>query len=163
MGRRLDGLRGLILLIALALLGPAPAWSGDACRHDLVHLRGPFGSAQFHVEVVSTDKARNRGLMFRESLPFGAGMLFVYRQPQSVAFWMENTLIPLDMIFMDARGVVQKVHAKAIPLDRTTIPGGDNIQFVLEINGGLADRLGIAAGAELRHPAIDRRIAAWPC
>lgn len=163
MGRRLVGIRGLILLIALALTGPAPVTAQDACRQDRVQLRGPFGTAQFHVEVVSTAKTRNRGLMFRESLPFGAGMLFVYKRPQTVAFWMENTLIPLDMIFMDARGVVQKVHAKAIPLDRTSIPGGDNIQYVLEINGGLAKRLGIAAGAELRHPAIDRRIAAWPC
>ena len=106
--------------------------------------------------------ARSRGLMHRESMPRSAGMLFVYDKPQPVSFWMRNTLIPLDMIFMDETGVVQRVHDNAVPLDETGIKGGDDIQFVLEINGGLASRLGIVEGAELRHPAIGLN-AAWPC
>jgi uncharacterized membrane protein (UPF0127 family) len=90
-------------------------------------------------------------------------MLFVYETPQPVAFWMENTLIPLDMLFFDASGKLERVHENARPLDRTPIPGGNDIRFVLEINGGLATELGIEPGAELRHPSIDQAEAAWPC
>ncbi len=72
-----------------------------------------------------------------------AGMLFLYEQPQRAVFWMKNTLIPLDMIFADATGVVRHVHANAIPHDETGIDGGADILAILEINGGLAARLGI--------------------
>jgi len=75
---------------------------------------------------------------------------------------MQNTLIPLDMIFADEAGVVQRVHSRAIPGDTTPIPGGDGILVVLEINGGLAETFGIGPGTELRHPALGPD-AAWPC
>ncbi len=91
-----------------------------------------------------------------------AGMLFVYDEPQFVSFWMRNTLIPLDMLFLDATGTVQHIHENAIPLDETAIPGGDDIQYVLEINGGLSSRLGITVGSALRHPSIGDN-AAWAC
>jgi len=78
-------------------------------------------------------------------------------------FWMENTLIPLDMLFLDDNGVVQHVHENAIPLDRTGIDGGSGIRYVLEINGGLASVLGLEPGAELRHPVLNQETAAWPC
>ena len=133
------------------------------CRDDRVDLRGDWGRAVFDVEVVSTPAERAQGLMHRESMPKSAGMLFVYDHPQPVAFWMRNTLIPLDMIFADASGIVQKVHANAIPGDETAIPGGDNIQYVLEINGSMAGLFGIDSGSELRHPKIVQKSAAWPC
>jgi len=76
---------------------------------------------------------------------------------------MQNTLIPLDMIFMDETGTVTRIHENAVPLDRTSIPGGDAVQFVLEINGGMSDTLGIVEGAEMRHPAVDPDLAAWVC
>ncbi len=101
--------------------------------------------------------------MNRDRMSAGHGMLFVYDTPRTVAFWMKNTRIPLDMIFVGADGRVRKVHESAEPLDETPIPGGEDIQFVLEINGGLARRLGITPGAELRHPAIDSDVAAWVC
>ena len=89
-------------------------------------------------------------------------MLFVYDAPQIATFWMRNTLIPLDMIFADETGVVTHVHENAVPLDETTINGGENVQYVLEINGGLAGRLGIEPGTQLRHPSIGN-LAAWSC
>jgi uncharacterized membrane protein (UPF0127 family) len=106
---------------------------------------------------------RARGLMFRESLPRFEGMLFVYDAPGPVAFWMRNTLIPLDMLFFDPAGRLSHVHANARPLDETPIPGGDNVLYVLEVNAGLAASLGIEPGSELRHPAVDQAQAAWPC
>jgi len=157
---RARGLRGVLragLLVALAAGGAA-----GACTADRVDLRGPWGQAQFAVEIADTPGERARGLMHRETLPRGAGMLFVYERPQPVSFWMRNTLIPLDIIFADASGTVARVHANAVPLDETAIPGGRAIQFVLEINGGLAAAFGIAPGTELRHPAIGAA-AAWPC
>ncbi len=90
-------------------------------------------------------------------------MLFIYDYPQAVSFWMRNTLIPLDMIFMNAQGEVRSVHANAQPLDDTLIPGGEDILTVLEINGGLAARLGITEGSVMRHPSQDQDTASWPC
>ncbi len=101
--------------------------------------------------------------MFRESMPTSAGMLFVYDRPQRASFWMRNTLIPLDMVFADENGVVTRIHENAVPLDETGIDGGPGVQFVLEINGGLAARLGLDVGDEMRHPAIEGETAAWPC
>ncbi|MEF3049214.1 DUF192 domain-containing protein [Pseudotabrizicola sp. L79] len=150
---------GLILGVAL-MLG-ASAAQAAACRADEVVLRWPGGQARFAVEVADDAAERSQGLMHREKMAQSAGMLFVYEAPQRASFWMANTLIPLDMIFADAQGRVTRVHENAIPQDRTAIEGGDAVQFVLEINGGLARRLGIGEGAELRHPAIVD--AAWPC
>ena len=133
-----------------------------ACRDDQVHLRGDWGTARFTVEVADDDGERAQGLMHREKLASAAGMLFWYDTPSAPAFWMRNTLIPLDMIFLDAKGRVVHVHENARPLDETPISGGPGVQAVLEINGGFAGRLGIAPGTELRH-ALFGSDAAWPC
>jgi len=146
-------------LAAIFIAGAAQA----ACVEDRLELRGDWGMARFRVEVADDVQERATGLMYRESMPSQAGMLFVYERPQSVAFWMENTLIPLDMIFADETGTVTRIHENAIPRDRTPIPGGDNIQFVLEINGGMAETLGITVGSQIQHPAIDPDLAAWAC
>jgi len=133
------------------------------CAPDSVEIRGPSGQQRFTVEVADEGAERAQGLMFRESMPLASGMLFVYEEPQRVAFWMKNTVIPLDMIFADATGRVTKVHSGAVPGDTTPIEGGEGIQFVLEINGGLAKRMGIAEGSELRHPSVAQSTAVWPC
>jgi len=153
-------MQSLALVVALAFGGTAVS---AACVDDRVELRGGFGKAAFRVEVADDAKERAQGLMHRPSMPSGAGMLFVYPNPQVAAFWMKNTLIPLDMIFMNARGVVRHVHTNAVPGDETTIRGGHDILLVLEVNGGLAERLGIGPGDQLRHPAVPQDDAAWPC
>jgi len=134
----------------------------SACSETRVDLRGDWGQARFTVEVADDPAERSQGLMNRESMARSTGMLFVYDHPQRVAFWMRNTLIPLDMIFLDDTGTVQRVHENAIPLDETAIPGGDNIQYVLEINAGLSALFGIDEGSVLRHPAIGEN-AVWGC
>ena len=126
-------------------------------------LRWNGGAARFAIELADDPGERARGLMFREALPRGQGMLFVYPRPQPASFWMKNTLIPLDMLFFDARGRLVSLHENAVPGDETPIPGGDAVLMVLEINGGLARRLGIAPGAELQTPLLDPAQAAWPC
>lgn len=131
------------------------------CAEERIDLRGDWGTARFSIEVADDAQERSQGLMHRQSMPTSAGMLFVYDRPQFVSFWMRNTLIPLDMLFIDETGIVQRIHENAVPLDETAIPGGDGIQYVLEINGGLSSRLGIEVGSEVRHPSIGA--AAWAC
>lgn len=148
-----------ILAVGLFAAGVAEA----SCSPDALDIRGPWGSARFTVELADTPASRAQGLMFRESMPRFSGMFFVFEAAGPVAFWMENTLIPLDMLFADPSGTITRIHHEAQPLDRTSIPGGGNVQYVLEINGAMARRLGITEGSEIRHPAIDQDRAAWPC
>jgi len=150
---------GLVAVAAVAF--PAGAASAE-CSDDTLALRGAFGTARFTVEIADDGAERARGLMFVEDLPASAGMLFVYDSPGPQSFWMKNTLIPLDMLFIRPDGTVQHVHENAVPGDLTPITGGDGVLAVLEINGGLAGQLGIEAGAEVRHPAFGAG-AAWPC
>ncbi len=152
--------RGLIAPLVLVLLAGA---AGAECRPETLDLRGPFGTASFSVELADTPDERATGLMHRDSMASAAGMLFVYEQPQRASFWMKNTLIPLDMVFADSSGRVTRVHANAVPHDETPIDGGKDVALVLEINGGLAARLGLAEGAQMRHPSIAQAGAVWPC
>jgi hypothetical protein len=147
----------------MAVMAPGLAAAEAACADDRVDLRWSGGTEAFAIEIADTEAERAQGLMFREDLDPSSGMLFVYESPRRAMFWMKDTLIPLDMVFADATGTVTRVHANAVPEDLTPIDGGDGVMFVLEINGGLAARLGLAPGAVLRHPAIPAATAAWPC
>ncbi|MCK0143843.1 DUF192 domain-containing protein [Aliiroseovarius sp. F20344] len=138
------------------------AWAAE-CEPDRVSVRGPWGQAAFTIEVADDPRERAKGLMFREALPTTHGMLFLFEQPQQVGFWMKDTLIPLDMIFVQEDGTVSRVHHNAIPHDTTLIDGGAGVRAVLEVNGGIAARFGIDEGSELQHPAFDQADAAWPC
>lgn len=164
MGKRRRVTLGAVAL-ALIIAGHTQAETADpvACSPDQVQLRGDWGQARFSVELADDAATRAKGLMHRESMPQASGMLFVYDEARTVGFWMKDTLIPLDMIFTDETGAVVRVHSNAIPGDLNPIMGGDNIKAVLEINGGLASRLGIAPGTELRHPAFPTDVAAWKC
>jgi uncharacterized membrane protein (UPF0127 family) len=103
------------------------------------------GVHRFTVEVARTPEQQERGLMFVRSLAGDRGMIFPYDPPQEVAFWMRNTLIPLDMVFIRADGRIARV-ATAKPLDETPVPSGEAAAAVLEIRGGRAAELGIKAG-----------------
>ena len=149
----------LIFLVG-TLLASVPALAAGS--DDAVYLRGPWGQARFSVEVADEPHEQAQGLMHRESMANSAGMLFVYPRPGSPSFWMRNTLIELDMLFIDPEGRVQRIHQRAQPLDETPIFGGHNILAVLEINGGLSERYGITVGSEVRHPAFADQ-AAWAC
>ena len=151
------------ILTALALLAPSALRAETACSRDVVQLRGEWGQAEFRVDVADDDETRARGLMFVDSMPEDTGMLFVYPRPGHVRFWMKNTFISLDMLFADKTGVVRYIQHEAEPESERLIYGGNNIQYVLEINGGLARHMGIGKGTELRHPSIDPGQAAWAC
>ncbi|MCF2872826.1 DUF192 domain-containing protein [Octadecabacter sp. G9-8] len=148
--------------LVFALVVAAATTASAECSLDTVSVRGDFGTAQFTVVVADDNAERGQGLMFVEQMATMEGMLFVYDRPQRVSFWMRNTLIPLDMVFVDDTGIVQKIHPMAVPLDETPIFGGTDIQYVLEINGGLAARLGLEAGDEMQHAAFGDT-SVWPC
>lgn len=154
-------MRHAALATLCAAFSGAVAWAD--CAPDRLEIKTAQASARFTVEIADDPDERALGLMNRDRLADDHGMLFVYERPQTVAFWMKNTRIPLDMIFARADGTVATVHEMAVPFDETAIPGGSDIQFVLEIGGGKARALGIGPGSVLRHPAIDSDRAAWPC
>ncbi len=156
-------MKAVWLALGLALAAPLGA-AGAACAPGQVELRlGSGAVARFSVEVADDPAERAQGLMFREHMASSSGMLFIYERPQHAVFWMKNTLIPLDMIFADETGLVRHVHANAVPHDETGIDGGTEILAILEINGGLAKKLGIAPGAVIRHPDLEQISAAWRC
>jgi uncharacterized membrane protein (UPF0127 family) len=112
------------------------------------------GSAyKFEVEVVTTPETRAQGLMFRKAMPPNAGMLFIYPGEQPVSFWMKNTLIPLDMLFVKADGSIAHIAHNAVPMDETPIDSGAAVKAVLEINGGTANALGIQEGDKVEYQA----------
>lgn len=160
---------GFVIGMAGQGVTAAPA-RAVACQQETARFLIDEGRVlDFKVEIADSPATRARGLMFRDSLPSGQGMLFIYERPQPVSFWMENTLIPLDMIFMDARGVIRHIHENARPLDRSSIPGAraddpdPRRLMVLEIAGGDAERFGLAEGQAMAHPRLDQSKAALRC
>jgi len=108
-------------------------------------IHSSTGVHRFTVQVAATEEQQERGLMFYRSLGPDQGMIFPYNPPQEVSFWMENTLIPLDIIFIRPDGTIARI-TNAKPLDRTPLPSGATIGAVLEIRGGRAAELGIREG-----------------
>jgi uncharacterized membrane protein (UPF0127 family) len=135
----------------------------QSCTDDVVDIRTDKARAQFKIEIADTPAEQAQGLMHRESMPRFSGMLFVYPKPTRATFWMRNTLLPLDMLFVDEAGVVQYIHENATPLSEDVIDGGSGVKAVLEINGGLSKMLGLGVGSQMRHPSFDITRAAWPC
>jgi uncharacterized membrane protein (UPF0127 family) len=109
------------------------------------------GLSSFSVEMAITQQQQSQGLMYRRSMAPDTGMLFDYRIPQSIQMWMRNTLIPLDMIFIDQNGKVINIKERAIPLSETIIESDGKVRAVLELNGGTASRLGIRPGDKIFH------------
>lgn len=107
---------------------------------------------RFQIELALTPAQQAQGLMFRQKMAADAGMLFVYPTPQPAAYWMQNTYIPLDMLFITPDGRIERIRENAEPLSTAPIEGPSKTKAVLEINGGLAARLGIRPGDRAIQP-----------
>ena len=118
--------------------------SGNTCEH-----------FEIFVAVERTNQAR--GLMFVREMPDEVGMLFIHPAERMISMWMKNTLIPLDMVFMDRDGTVIHIAENATPGSLATISSQQPALAVLEINGGLAERLGIQPGDRVQHPVFESR------
>lgn len=108
----------------------------------------------FNIWLADSQAHRQQGLMFVKSLPDNTGMLFVFDRPQKIQMWMANTLIPLDMVFINADGRVDSIVVNTTPLSRSIIESKNAVLGVLELAGGTTTQLGIRAGAIVKHPAF---------
>lgn len=139
--------------LAFALLLGAPARGAECDPASITILTGE-GKARFSIEIADEPAEQARGLMFRPSLPEDAGMLFLYDPPQPARFWMRNTMIPLDMVFIDEAGRIESVAERRDTYSDRVSGSRGAIRAVLEISGGLAARLGIGPGDRAVHPAF---------
>lgn len=112
------------------------------------------GTHRFQVWIAADDRSRERGLMFVRSLPADAGMLFLFERPQVAAFWMKDTYLSLDLIFVRADGVVANVARDTRPLTLDPIPSVGPVKAVLELLAGTCARIGLVAGSRILHPAL---------
>jgi uncharacterized membrane protein (UPF0127 family) len=115
---------------------------------------GKKGRHVFKVWLADSPQRQSQGLMFVRSLAPGRGMLFVHEQPRTISMWMKNTYIPLDMVFIDARGRIQQIVEQTTPHSLDLIRSNEPALAVLEIAGGEARRLGLRPGQRVQHPAL---------
>ncbi len=111
----------------------------------------------FSVEMATTDKERETGLMYRKELPDGKGMLFDFSPEQQISMWMKNTYIPLDMIFIRADGRILRIAENTEPHSLAIISSGGLAKGVLEVIAGTAQKYGIAPGDRVAHPLFKPR------
>jgi uncharacterized protein len=137
----------LSLVVIVAFAGAARSDGLEALR-----IVTATGTHDFQVEIARDEASRARGLMDRRFMPADHGMLFEFEREAPEAFWMKDTYIPLDMIFISRAGVVTNIVANAEPLSERAIPSGPPCMAVLELNGGAAARIGLKAGDRVRHP-----------
>ncbi|MBV9567151.1 MAG: DUF192 domain-containing protein [Hyphomicrobiales bacterium] len=143
----------LALLVLLAFFGIDPNSRARAAeplqRLEIISTNGPH---VFEVELARNNAEREKGLMFRRYMPKNRGMLFDFGTPEPVTMWMENTYLPLDMLFIRADGTVARIETNTEPLSRRVIAAGEPVLGVLELNAGVCDELGVKAGDRVVHP-----------
>ena len=138
--------RSLALLVFLGMAAASQA----APSKETLEIVTTTGSHPFEVEVVRSPPDMEKGLMFRRYMPEDRGMLFDFKKPQPVMMWMKNTYLPLDMVFIDGAGKVINVAEHAEPLSEAIIPSGGPAVGVLEVNAGVAAKIGLKRGDRVR-------------
>ncbi|HEY1362142.1 MAG TPA: DUF192 domain-containing protein [Xanthobacteraceae bacterium] len=154
MRRRPRVLPAVLLSLALPLTAPARL---PAQQLQELEILSKTGAHVFGVEMAVTPEEQARGLMFRRELPEMQGMLFDFHTEQPTSFWMKNTYIPLDMIFIRGDGRILRIAENTVPLSEAMVPSGGPVRAVLEVIAGTARKLGIAAGDRVSHPIFGRR------
>jgi uncharacterized membrane protein (UPF0127 family) len=145
-----------LAVAALAALHCASPGAEPAAGARVVVETAAGGRHAVAVEVARTDAERARGLMHRARLAEDAGMLFLFEESAVHAFWMKNTLIPLDMIFIGEDGRITGIVARAAPGDLSALSAGGPSRYVLEVNGGWAEARGVAVGDRVRFEGVSR-------
>ena len=140
--------------VAFLILVPS-AWS--QAERETLAINTASGVHTFRVEIADEPTERARGLMFRRDMAEDEGMLFDFRVDAPASFWMRNTYISLDMLFIEADGTIESIAKRTTPLSENAVRSEGPVRFVLEINGGLSDALGVAPGDRVSGPAIETR------
>jgi uncharacterized membrane protein (UPF0127 family) len=146
------------LVVAVALLLAACNYStwltpAQALPVENITIDSAGGRAPFQVEIAATEQSQQTGLMYRKEMPPNAGMLFDMHKPQFVSFWMKNTYLSLDLLFVRADGTISSIEPNAIPMSTDSIRSAEPVLAIIELNGGRAHQLGIKPGARV-HGAI---------
>ena len=150
---RLLSALSLTLFVLVASLMPATAQSGSASSTlEPLQIMTASGRHDFSVEVMRTDEERARGLMYRRFMAANRGMLFDFKTEQPIIMWMKNTYLPLDMIFIARNGSVTHVVADTEPLSERIISSNGPAFAVLEVNAGIAAKIGLKPGDRVQHP-----------
>ena len=147
-----------LFAVLLLVLGGAPATLAQELQRfptGEVTIESATGAHKFTVEIATTPAQMEQGLMFRRTLAPDAGMLFVFKTPSRASMWMKNTLIPLDMLFIDPQGRIINIAERRVPESLDTSGAAAPARAVLELNGGTAARLGIRPGDRVRSPALE--------
>lgn len=126
---------------------------------EIVYKDDSGKSHVFQIEIASSPSAVQQGLMYRRHMDEDKGMLFVFSRPEERNFWMKNTFIPLDLFFIKADGTIHKIHKGAIPQDTTLISSDGPVQYVLELNAGMAEKYGIKAGDRFEYDLFVNKLA----
>jgi len=143
----------LIALLILPLAGCLEEKVDDIYRLSIETASGK--KHKFNIELAQTPQEQMRGLMHRTEMAEDAGMLFIFETEREARFWMKNTLIPLDMIFIRADGTIHRIHENAIPHDLTGVPSEGPVKAILELNGGISVKLGLQKGDKVRHSVFE--------
>lgn len=144
---------GAAVSISACAQGELNSSARNNASKDVVTIQAVSGGEhRFNIELADEPEERRVGLMYRTEMAADAGMLFDFEKPQQISMWMKNTLIPLDMAFIDEQGVIRRIAADTTPRSLESIPSGALVIAVLEVNGGTFERLGIAEGDKVRHP-----------
>ncbi len=139
------------LLFAFAAVAQSP--TGVTFENSDLDIVGEAGRHSFDVELALTPDQRSQGLMFRRAMKPNAGMLFDFgKRPQRVSMWMKNTILPLDMLFIEADGRIESITERTVPQSLEAISSRGPVRGVLELNGGTVSRLGIKPGDHIEHP-----------
>lgn len=154
MALRFSSLLLALLVWSLASWNPL-AFADEAMPVEEVRIQTAGGQEHsFMVELATNTAQRMRGLMHREDLADDAGMLFIYDDTREVSMWMRNTLISLDMLFIDEKGQIVRIAKRTTPLSEKTIRSGRPVKAVLEIKGGRSEMLGIRIGDRVLHQSL---------
>jgi uncharacterized membrane protein (UPF0127 family) len=152
----------LCLLGSLATLAPPPARALESLQQfptSVLTIRTHKGAEWFTVWIADTPERSEQGLMFLQWLPTDQGMLFPQDAPRVMHMWMKNTLIPLDMLFIDAKGHIVAIHEHATPRSEDIISSPAAVKAVLELAGGECATLGIRVGDQVQHKLFGTAIA----
>ena len=147
----------LFFCLVAGIAGGGEAFGQEKFSTGRLAILSGGGTHEFKVELAITKPQRAQGLMWRRNLAPDRGMLFVYSRERILRMWMKNTLIPLDMLFIDRQGVIVGIHERAVPLSLRTIGSGRRARAVLELAGGTAARLGLKPGDKVLSPALGTR------
>ena len=148
--------RVTLAALLFLVMGATSSLLADGAREELT-IATKSGTHAFVVEIADDDRERAVGLMFRRQMAEDEGMLFDFKSEQPASFWMRNTYISLDMLFIKGDGTVESIGERTTPLSEKTVTSKGPVRYVLEINAGLSDKLGIKPGDPVAGPAIEAR------